>query len=186
MALELWSMIIFIWLYQAPFNFMIFVLILVCCHIYCHSWTTLVTVTTIGTSEGIVVADLGIVVKFRYHSLCNEIDDMWKTKNMTVDGIETNVGMFLLETVVLAWPICTALWQCTQPLCYVHCLDAICTALMLCALPYAVHTASCCVHCLLLCSQLLAMLLLVYIPVACSLKSPVYSLWTSASHSLSF
>jgi len=62
----------------------------------------LVTVTTIGTSEGIVVADLGIVVKFRYHSLCNEIDDMWKTKNMTVDGIETNVGMFLLETVVLA------------------------------------------------------------------------------------
>ena len=86
---------------------------------------------------------------------------------------------FLLETVVLAWPICTALWQCIQPLCYVHCSDAICTALMLCALPYAVHTASCCVHCLLLCSQPLAMLLLVYMPVACSLKSPVYSLWTS-------
>jgi len=85
----------------------------------------------------------------------------------------------VLETVVLAWPICTALWQCTQPLCYVHCPDAMCTALMLCALSYAVHTASCCAHCLLLCSQPLAMLLLVYIPVVCSLKSPVYSLWTS-------
>ena len=78
--------------------------------------------------------------------------------------------------------ICTALMLCALPWCYMHCLDAMCTALMLCALPYAMHMASCYVHCLLLCSQPLAMLLLVYIPVACSLKSPVYSLWTSGKY----
>ena len=46
----------------------------------------------------------------------------------------------------------------------------------------AMCTALCCAHCLLLYSQPLAILLLVYIPLACSLKSPVYSLWTSGKY----